>query len=302
MRILLPLLLLAALFPLVATRYTLFVGNTVLIAVILSIGLNLLIGYAGLLAFLNGALFGVGAYAVAILRGTWHLPFWLAWPAASLIAAAAGLAVAWPALRLSGLYLALATIAAAQFALWVFLHWDSFTGGPAGLQVTPILYNLAPPEIAHYYLCLVTAVLITLATTNLLRSRIGRAFVAIRESEVAAASLAIDPVCTKTLAYVISALYAGIAGGLFAPLLGLVVPESFDMFQIVSQFAMVVVGGLGSLAGSIIGAAFIITAGEALRAFKDFQEIAFGGLILLAVLFLPRGIAGLLPREPLRRP
>jgi branched-chain amino acid transport system permease protein len=301
--------LLAALLPLVANRYTLFVGNMMLVQIILAVGLNLLVGYAGLLAFMNGALFGVGAYAAAVLHDGQHWPYWLALPAAGLVAMVIGVAVALPALRLSGLYLALATVAFAQFALWAFTHWDPVTGGPSGLKVTPVDFHPLPvsAEFGQYWLSLMVVAAIVWVTGNLLRSRIGRAFVAIRESETAAEAMAIDVIRTKTLAYALAALYAGIAGGLFAPMLGLVVPESFDLFQVVFQFAMVVVGGMGSLAGSVLGAALMVWLHEGLRAFKDLQEIAFGGLILLTVLFLPGGVAGLLRtrlrwREPLHRP
>jgi branched-chain amino acid transport system permease protein len=300
--------LFAALLPLISNRYTLFVGNAMLIQIILAVGLNLLVGYSGLLAFVNGALFGVGAYAVALLCSAWHVPYWLALPVAGLVSLAIGVAVALPAIRLSGLYLALASIAFAQFALWAFMHWDAVTGGPSGLKMAPVDFGPFAPssELGQYYLSLIAAIAIFWLTRNLLHSRIGRAFVAIRENETAAESLSIDLTRTKTLAYGLSALYAGIAGALFAPLLGLVVPESYDLFQVVFQFAMIVVGGLGSLTGSVLGAALMVWLQEGLRAFKDLQEIAFGGLILLTVLFLPGGIAGLLRarfgwREPLRR-
>ena len=223
-RLMLACLLLAALLPLVADRYTLFVGNAMLVQVILAVGLNLLLGCAGLLAFVNGALFGIGAYAVALLRDTLHVPYWLALPAAGVVAMIVGVTVALPALRLSGLYLALATIAFAQFALWAFMHWDPLTGGPSGIKVLPIEFGPLPISsgLGFYYLSLLVAAAICWLTRNLLRSRIGRAFVAIRESETAAKSMAIDVTRTKTLAYALAALYTGIAGGLFAPLLGLV--------------------------------------------------------------------------------
>ena len=239
--------LLAALLPLAANRYTLFVGNMMLVQIILAVGLNLLVGYAGLLAFMNGALFGVGAYAAAVLHDGMHWPYWLTLPASGLVAMVIGVAVALPALRLSGLYLALATVAFAQFALWAFTHWDPVTGGPSGLKVTPVDFHPLPvgDDLGQYWLSLLVAAAIVWVTHNLLRSRIGRAFVAIRESETAAEAMAIDVTRTKTLAYALAALYAGIAGGLFAPMLGLVVPESFDLFQVVFQFAMVVVGGHG---------------------------------------------------------
>ncbi|MGF1651527.1 MAG: branched-chain amino acid ABC transporter permease [Hyphomicrobiaceae bacterium] len=298
----------AALLPLFANKYILFVGNMAFVYIILAIGLNLLLGYTGLLAFVNAALFGIGAYGTAILRTNFDVPYGIALPAGALMAMTIGIIAALPALRLTGLYLALASISFAQFTWWVFIHWDDVTGGPTGVRVSPVDYFVSGHwEFWHYYVSLAITVAIILITTNILRSRIGRSFIAVRESEVAAESLAIDLTKVKTTAYGMSALYAGIAGGLFAPLLTLVVPESYDLFQVIIQFAMVVVGGLGSIAGSIIGAVGLIWVQEVLRATKDLQEIAFGGMILLTVLFLPSGAAGLIRRflpswrEPLRR-
>jgi branched-chain amino acid transport system permease protein len=295
--------------PAFANNYLLFVGNLTLIYVILTVGLNLLIGYSGLLAFMNGILFGVGAYATAILRLDLGLPYGAAIPAGALITMILGVLVALPALRLAGLYLALATVAFAQFILWVLLHWDRVTRGPSGIQVPQVEYPKFVPsfELAHYYVTLAVVVAAVWLVVNLLRSRYGRAFVALRESEVAAESMGIDLTRYKTLAYAVSALYAGLAGGLFAPLLGIVVPESFDLSQVIVQFAMVTVGGLGSVAGAVIGAIGLVWLQEALRAFKELQEVAFGGMILLTILFVPGGVAAMLKRrlpawrEPLRR-
>ena len=284
--------------PALADEYLLFVGNLALIYMILTVGLNILIGYTGMLAFMNGALFGVGAYASGLLRLELGWPFWLALPAGAMVAMAVGVVIALPALRLTGLYLALATVAFAQFALWVFLHWVPVTRGPAGFQLPKLEFGAAAPnpEIGLYYLTLALAVVVVALSWNLVRSRIGRAFVAIRESEVAAESLSIDLFRYKTIAYAVSALFAGLAGGLFAPLLGIVVPESYDLFQVIIQFAMVVVGGIGSIWGAVFGAIALVWIQEVLRAFKELQEIAFGGLILLTVIFLPGGLISLLKR------
>ena len=295
--------------PAFANNYWLFVGNLTLVYIVLTVGLNLLIGYSGLLAFMNGILFGVGAYATAIFRVDFSLSYGLAIPLAAVCTMVIGVIVALPALRLSGLYLALATVAFAQFILWVLLHWDQVTRGPSGIQVPPVHYAPLTDtfENGHYYLTLVVAFIIVWLTVNLLRSHYGRAFVAVRESEVAAESIGIDLTRYKTLAYAVSALYAGLAGGLFAPLLGIVVPESFDLSQVIVQFAMVTVGGLGSIAGSVIGAIGLVWLQESLRAFKELQEVAFGGMILLTILFFPGGVSAMLKkwlpswREPLRR-
>lgn len=295
--------------PFHANPYLLFVGNLAMLYIVLTVGLNLLIGYTGMLAFQNAALFGVGAYGCAILRVTLGLPYWFSLPAGGLIAMIVGILVALPALRLTGLYLALATVAFAQFALWVFLHWYAVTGGPAGIQMPAVDFGAltSTAEYGLYYLTMAIMVAVVALTWNLVRSRIGRAFVAIRESEVAAEALAIDLTRYKTIAYAISAFYAGIAGGLFAAMLGIVVPESYDLFQVIAQFAMVVVGGIGSVWGAVIGAVGLVWIQEVLREFKEFQEIAFGGMILLTVLFLRGGAMSLIKRhikgwdEPLRR-
>lgn len=299
---------LALIAPLFVNQYKIFAGNLIFIYVILALGLNLLLGYAGLLAFVNAALFGIGAYGTAIARTKFGLPYGIALPIGACTALIIGVLGALPALRLSGLYLALATVAFAQFAVWVFTHWDPVTGGPTGIRMAAINYGTPGAwETTHYYVSLAIAAALTVITSNILRSKVGRAFVAIRESEVAAEGLAIDLTRTKTTAYALSAFYAGIAGGLFVPILTIVVPESYDLFQVIVQFAMVVVGGLGSITGAILGAIGLISLQEALRATKELQEIAFGGMILLTVLFLPSGIAGLLRkhfpawREPLRR-
>ena len=297
-----------AVLPLFGDEYLRFIGNEAAVYAILAISLNLVLGFTGLLVFVNAALFGIGAYAAAILRDRYGLPYGVCVPAAALLTMAAGVLIALPALRLEALYLALASVAFAQTAQWAMLHWDGLTGGPNGLHMAPIDYPfVARWDMGHYYVCLALAAGVVVLTENVLRSRIGRALVAVRDSPAAAQSLAIDLTRTKTLAYALSALLAGLAGALYAPLLGLVVPESYDLFQVIIQFAMVVVGGLSSVAGSVIGAVLIVWLMEGLRAFKDVQEIAFGGMILLFVLFLPGGVASILRRrlpgwrEPLRR-
>jgi branched-chain amino acid transport system permease protein len=298
-----------ALAPLVANQYQLFVGNLMLIYIVLAAALNILIGYAGQLAFANGALFGIGAYGTGLLMLDGGWPFWLALPAGSLITMLAGVLVALPALRLRSLYLALATVAFAQFTLWTFIHWDGLTHGSAGFVLPRVSFQplTASTPYGIYYLSLVLTVVLLLLAWNLLRSRVGRAFVAVRENEVAAAALAIDVTRTKTIAYAVSALYAGVAGGLFAVLLGVVVPEQFNLFQIVIMFCMVIVGGLGSFWGVVAAAIALVWLQEALRGLQELQEIGFGALLLLTLLFFPGGLAEaarrLVPdwREPLRR-
>jgi branched-chain amino acid transport system permease protein len=304
----LAMLVLAAI-PAMANPYLVYVFNVALIYVILAVGLNLLLGYAGQFAFANAALFGVGAYATGLLQVRLGWPFWLALPGGAVFTALAGLLVALPALRLSGLYLALATMAFAQFTQWVLLNWETVTFGAGGFKIPPPSFSyvgLSTPT-GVYALTLAVAAGLVAVAWNTVRSRVGRAFVALREGEVAAEALGVDLARYKTLAFAMSAFYAGVAGGLYTAALGFVAPEGFDLFQMVVHFSMVVIGGLGSVWGSVLGAGLLIGMQEGLRTFKSAQEIAFGVLLMAAIIFLPEGLVSVLRRsvvgweEPLRR-
>lgn len=285
--------------PLLLSQYYVFIANIALIHILLAVGLNIVLGFTGQLVFANGVLFGVGAYATSLLMIDAHWPFWAAFPAGTAIATVIGVLVALPALRLRGLYLALATVAFAQFALWVFIHFDSLTHGVSGFVVPPLDFSPLPVRAAVgvYYMSFVIVIVAVYLAVNLVKSRIGRAFVAIRESERAAEALAIDVPKYKLLAYFVSAVYAGAAGGLFAVAVGAVVPEQFNLFQIVIQFCMVLVGGIGMIWGSVLGAVGIIGLQEALRGLRELQEVGFGLLLLLTVLFLPGGIGAFLAKH-----
>jgi branched-chain amino acid transport system permease protein len=307
--VMLAMLVFAAVAPAFLNAYYLFVANTILIYVLLSIGLNILVGYTGQLAFANAAMFGIGAYGTGLLQVHFGWPFWLAFPSGALIATAVGLAISLPALRLRGLYLALSTLAFAQFTQWVFLNWEAVTFGAGGFKTPPI--SFAPLPIAKpfglYYLSLILVLVLFVLAQNLVRSRIGRAFVAVRDSDIAAESLGIDLLRYKALAFGISGFYAGIAGGLYSAMLNFVSPEGYDLFQMVIQKAMIIVGGLGSVAGSVLGAGSLVFILEALRKVKGAQEIVFGAILVGFILFMPGGIIGFLKdkvrgwEEPLHR-
>lgn len=307
--VLLAMLLFAAVAPAFLNPYYLFVANTILIYVLLSIGLNILVGYTGQLAFANAAMFGIGAYGTGLLQVHFGWPFWLAFPSGAMIATAVGLALSLPALRLSGLYLALSTLAFAQFTQWVFLNWESVTFGAGGFKTPAISFAPLPisKTMGLYYLSLILVIALFALAQNLVRSRIGRAFVAVRDSEIAAQSLGIDLLRYKALAFGISGFYAGIAGGLYSAMLNFVSPEGYDLFQMVIQKSMIVVGGLGSIAGSVLGAGALVSILEVLRKVKGIQEIAFGAILVGFILFMPGGIIGFLKakvqgwEEPLHR-
>ncbi len=298
-----------AVVPWVSNPYLLYVVNIALIYVILAVGLNLLLGYAGQFAFANAALFGIGAYATGLLQVKVGLPFWLALPAGVVFTALTGVLVALPALRLSGFYLALATLAFAQFAQWLMLNWERVTFGAGGFKLAPPSFAPLPLGSVRgvYYLSLVTTAALIAVAWNTVRSRVGRALVALRDSEVAAEALGIDLARYKTIAFALSAFYAGVAGGLYSAALDFVAPEGFDLFQMVVHFSMVVAGGLSSVWGSVLGAALLISLQEGLRTFKGAQEIAFGLVLMASIIFLPEGLVSRLKRhvrgweEPLRR-
>lgn len=299
-RVVLPLLLAAAvLAPAVLNPYLRFVVTLFFVYAVVALGLNLLLGYAGQFAFANAAFFGWGAYTTALAQLKLGLPFAVALPLGGLVTAAVGAVVGLPALRLRGLYLAIVTLAFGEVTYWAMIHWSTLTGGASGLRAPAPDFSVLglSPGVGTYYLCLVVAVTLFAAAWGIVHSRMGRAFVAVRDFETAAQALSVNLTRVKTTAFVLSAFYAGIAGGLHSAALRFVAPESFDLFQMVLQFGMVVVGGLGSVMGSALGAALILGLRESLRAAVAVQEILFGGLLIVCIVFLPRGLVSLLRRE-----
>ncbi len=287
-----------AVLPTMVNQYTLFVSNLVMIYIILALGLNLLIGYAGQLAFANAAMFGIGAYGCGLLQVKLGMPFWVAAPSGAVIAMAIGMLMAFPALRLSGIYLALATLAFAQATQWVMLHWERVTFGAGGFPLEPIDFSPLPisPAVGTFYITWAVTLGLLMFAWFAMRSRIGRAFVAMRDGEIAAQALGINLLKYKAIAFALSGFYAGAAGALFVPILDFVSPESFDLFQMILHKAMVVVGGLGSIMGSVIGATLLVFLLEVLRDFKSTQEIAYGALLLGFVLFQPAGLVTFIKR------
>jgi branched-chain amino acid transport system permease protein len=278
--------------------YLLFIATLMLIQIILAIGLNILMGFAGQLAFANAAMFGIGAYGTGLLQKHFALPFWLTAPVGPIAAMAVGTLLVLPALRLSGIYLALTTLAFAQCTIWVMMHWTSVTFGASGFSIKEVDFAPLPISTEHgmYYLALICCVLLLLLARNVIQSRIGRAFVALRDHDIAAQSLGVDLLRYKALAFALSGFYAGVAGVLYAGTLSFVGPESFGVHQMILQLAAVVMGGVASLAGSVIGGILIVVVLEFVRAFKFSIEIVFGALLLVFVLFQPNGIVALLRR------
>jgi branched-chain amino acid transport system permease protein len=276
----------------------------VLIYAVVGLGLMLLAGFTGLFSLGHAAFLGVGAYTQAALTHV-GVPFPIALAAAGLLSAAVGMVVGLPALRVKGIYLGIATLAFGFIVEEVFARWESVTGGNAGTHLkAPELFGwtLASGE-AFYGLCLVITVIATLAILNLLRSPTGRAFVAIRDSEISAQSMGIHLARYKTMSFALSAALAGVGGALYAHKLQFISPDQFSIVQSIDLLLMVVIGGLGSVHGAFLGAIFLITMPQVIALGKDFLPAAIGqapglqglvyGVVLIAfVLFEPMGLYG----------
>jgi branched-chain amino acid transport system permease protein len=293
-------LVLVALFvPLFTNEYSQYVVNLALVYVLVTIGFNIAIGTLGQLAFCNVALFGIGAYTTGILMYHFQWPFWVALVPSGIAGAVAGFLASVPALRgIRALYLAIMTLAFGELMRWVYVHADAVTLGSGGMPVpTPTFFTMSiHSPFAKFYVFLGIVVLVVIGTSNLLRSRIGRAIVAIKNNELAAASLGIPTSRYIVLAFAWSGCIVGIAGSMFAILIGRVVPESFNLVELIQHFAMVMIGGVGSLAGAIAGAITLTWAPEMFRRFPGYEELFFGILLVVILLFLPRGLISLLTR------
>jgi branched-chain amino acid transport system permease protein len=302
----LPLLLVAGfVLPLVLPQYLLYLGNFLMMSAVLAIGLDLLLGWAGQFAFAHVAFFGVGVYATALLQSRLGIPFIAGMPLAALLAGGIGLVIGFPATRLRTVYLALATFAFAEAAQWVFNSWDKLTNGPDGLRIAPpdiLGYRVGTDPTAFPVMSAILGVIIA-ATIYLTTSKFGRAMCAVRDSEHVAAASGIDVRGTKVWAFAISAVYAGIAGGMYTLFQSFVNPEVFGFQQIVLLLSMIVVGGMGTIPGVLVGVALVGLLPEVMRmtmrSLLIWQELGYGLVLILAVMFMPRGFWGFVTRRKL---
>jgi len=298
------LILLAFTAPFWASEYWLSQLSFVLIYAVAGLGLMVLSGFTGLASIGHAAFLGVGAYTQAVLS-THGWPFPLSMAMAAGLSAAVGVIVGLPALRIKGIYLSIATLAFGFIVEEVLARWESVTKGNAGMSVTSPQFfgaDLSSGE-AFYYIALGVCVVVTLGVMNLLRSATGRAFIAIRDSEISAQSMGIHLAGYKTLSFALSAAIVGIAGALYAHKLRFISPDQFGIIQSIDLLLLVVVGGLGSIHGAFLGAVFLITMPQMISLAKDFLPPAIGqatglqaviyGLVLMGfVLFEPMGLYG----------
>jgi len=274
---------------------------------ILALSLNLLLGYTGQLSLGHAGFFGIGAYTAALLALSWEWPFWLTLPSAALTAGLAGLGIGRLALKVRGAYFVLVTISFAGVISLVSINWMELTNGPLGLPGVPpaeLPWLSLRTKRAYYYLVLLGAALTYLVCQRVVRSRLGRAFLALRENEALAESVGVDPTRTLVAAAVLSAAMAGLAGGLYAHYTRFVSPEVFLFSYTVTMVIMVVAGGKGTLAGPVVGAVLFTALPEALREAMawQWQMLAYGVLLVLLVFFLPRGIVPALRIHRVRAP
>jgi branched-chain amino acid transport system ATP-binding protein len=290
-------------FTAVANSYYVFIMATLALTAVVGVGLNVLLGLTGQVSFGHVGFYALGAYTVAILTATAQWSFWAALPVAALVAGLVGALLSLPALRVKGPYLAMVTIAFGFIVEHVAVEWRDVTGGQNGIMgiSQPALFGYALGERGVAIASIVLAALATYAFARLAASRWGAAMRAVKDSEVAAESIGLNPVAVKTAAFAISAVLAGIAGAFYAPLSGFVTPSTFAFLQSILFVLVVMIGGAGSVAGPLVGAAIVVLLPEALAGLAEYRLLFFGALLLAVLWAAPEGLVGTAMRFFARR-
>lgn len=289
-----------AAWPFVVGSYYVYVMNYIAIHVIVALGLNILVGYTGQVSLGHAGFFGIGAYATVLLMNKAGLPFLAALPLAALISAGFGFLLGLPALRLEGPYLAIVTLGFGLTVEIMFEKWEFFGGsnGPPMPDFPHLFSSSLTNDQNLYFLVMILTVAATIFTRNLFKTKVGRAFVAIRDSDIAASTMGVNLMYFKTLSFAVSAAYTGLAGGLFAFHLGQVDPTTFNLMLSILFLAMVVVGGVSSVLGSVMGAVLIALLNLKLKGLQlsDFAAIPLigGGVAdFLQTWFMETGMANI---------
>src|SRR6266542_640980 len=287
-------LVLAALaaFPWLAPDWMVFLATLVALYAIGVMGQNILIGYTGQISFGQAGFLAIGAFSFGHLR-SWGAPFPVALVGAGLLAALAGILVGFPSLRLKGPYLAIATLGFGVAVYQVFVNWEVLSGGRSGLAIAKLkpMFGLSTTRY-EYYLYVGLLVLFTIATYNLISSFIGRAFIAIRDSEIAAEVNGVNLTRYKLLAFATSSFYTGVHGAIYAQVLGHIEPQIFNVSESITLFVAVIIGGVASIEGSILGAAFVTLVPRLLSNFRELVPVVFGLSIIVVLIFEPLGLFG----------
>ena len=288
----------AAALPLFVSGFRLFQFTQVLIYAIALLGLNLLTGYNGQFSLGHGAFYGIGAYTSAIMVDRWDIGYGWTIPAAGIVCLVVGFLFGRPALRLEGLYLALATFSLALAVPQILKYFEHWTGGSQGIVLSkpkaPLHLPLSEDQWLYFLTLAITVVLFVLAA-NLLAGRTGRAIVAIRDNHIAAEAMGVNNALYKSVTFGVSAAYTGIAGALSAIVVAFVAPDSFDVFLSITLLTGIVIGGFGTISGPIYGALFIQFVPNWAQDISKAAPWAIFGLFLIGFMYvMPRGIAGFL--------
>lgn len=289
--------LVLAVIPLVITNpYYLNVLNVLALNALVVIGLNLLIGYAGQISLGHAGFYGLGAYLSAILCGSYGWPPWLTILFAAVVVGLVAYAIGIPTLRLHGNYLVMATLGFNLIVNIMLVQLDDLTGGPSGYSGIPPL-KLGGVDLdtdLHFYILIWCVVLVGMALArNLVNSRAGRGLRALHGSELAAASVGVPTAAYKIRVFVLSAVYASLAGSLYAHYFQIVTPKTFDVFYSVELVTMCIVGGMGSLWGGLLGATFLTILPQVLEFFEEYKDIIYGGILVVMLIYMPGGLASL---------
>ena len=286
----------ALVFPFLFSLYQTNVMITGLIYVMLGLGLNIVVGLAGLLDLGYVAFYAVGAYSYALLNYHFGIGFWAALPIGAGLAAFFGVLLGFPVLRLRGDYLAIVTLGFGEIIRLILENWNEFSFGPSGIANIPrpsffdIQLSLQNATIYLYYLMILLVLFTIFVVNRLQNSRIGRAWIALREDEVACEAMGIDKRKTKLTAFALGATWAGMAGVIFAAKTTFINPASFTIWESIIILCIVVLGGMGSVVGVVIGAFILILLPEYLRVFSEYRMLVFGALLVLMMVFRPGGI------------
>jgi branched-chain amino acid transport system permease protein len=281
---------------LVTNRYYLHVINLAGIYTLIAIGLNLLSGYTGQVSMGQAGFFALGTYVAGLLAINLHAPFWVGAIAALVVSAACGAIIAIPAMRLSGPYLVLATVGFGEIIRLVLLNWTPVTRGAAGLTGIPLPKFFAwqcSSEPQFYYLIFSVVLLGTYIAYRLAHSKVGRTFAAIREDELAAEAMGVRVNRYKSAAFILSAVYAGMAGVLYGAFSGVASPDNFTFDDSVTFLCMSVIGGTRTIAGALVGSFMLTGLSEVLRVLQAYRLILYGGILIFTVIYMPQGLVGL---------
>lgn len=286
--------------------YMIHIFNQIGIWVILTASLNLILGYTGQLSFAHIALFGVGAYTSAILTTAFEMSFWITLPLAAIVAGVIGFIIGLPVLKFKTHFFAIVTMGFGEIIRLVIYNWRDVTGGPNGIYNIPFPSSVFGLDFAtrehFYYLILISAVVVVLFVKYLIGTRTGQAMIAVRENENFALFVGINSWKVKMISFTISAALAGYAGGLFAHYNSYISPYSFTISESVTILLMVIIGGMGTVVGPILGTAFLIFLPELLRSVSDYRMVIYGGLLVLTIMFMRDGILGVIKKIVNKKP